>query len=93
MVDENRIEGTAKNFGGKLQDAVSGLTGDATTQLKGKVNQAAGSAQDALGSAMDTAEEWSGSVADMAKDKPLTALLVALSLGFVIRMLTHTSRR
>ena len=78
--------------GGKLQDAVGGLTGDTATQARGKANQAAGTAQNAFGSAVDTATEWSGSVADTAKDRPLTALLVALSVGYVLRMLTHTSR-
>ena len=28
MVDENRIEGTARNIGGKIQDAVGAVTGD-----------------------------------------------------------------
>ena len=93
MVDENRVKGTAKNVGGKIQDAVGGLTGDAGTQAKGKLNEAAGTAQDAFGSAMDTAGEWGGTVAEMAKGRPLTALLVAVSVGFVLRLLTHTSRR
>ncbi len=93
MVDENRIEGAARNIGGKVQDAVGDLTGDAETQTRGKTNQAAGTAQNALGSAMDTASEWTGSMAEMTKDKPLTALLVAISVGYMIGMLTHTSRR
>lgn len=91
MVDENRIEGAARNMGGKLQDAVGGLTGDTGTQARGKANQAAGTAQNALGSATDMASEWSGAVADAAKDRPLTALLVALSVGYVLRMLTHSA--
>ncbi len=93
MVDENRIEGARKNMGGKLQDAVGGLVGGTGTQARGKANQVAGQAQNAFGSAMDTAEEWSGSLAETAKDRPLTALLVAVSVGFVLRMLTHTRRR
>lgn len=92
MVDENRIEGAAKNLGGKLQDTVGGITGDSETQVRGQANQVAGTAQNAFGSAMDTASDWSGSVAETAKDRPLTALLVAMSVGFVLRMLTHTRR-
>lgn len=92
MVDENRIEGAARNMGGKLQDAVGGLTGDTATQARGKVSQTAGNAQNALRSAADTATEWSGTVADTVKDRPLTALLIALSVGYVLRMLRHTSR-
>ena len=29
MVDENRVEGTARNIGGTVQDAVGAVTGDA----------------------------------------------------------------
>ncbi len=93
MLDENRIEGAGKSMGGKVQDAVGGLTGDTGLQARGKANQAAGSAQNALGSVMDAASEWSGSVAEITKDKPLTALLVAASVGYMLHMLTHRSRR
>ncbi len=92
MVDANRIEGAARNMGGKLQDAVGGLAGDTDIQARGKSNQLAGTAQNAFGSAMDTAEDWGGSLAVMAKDRPVTALLVAVSFGFVVRILTHTRR-
>lgn len=93
MVDETGTQGAAKTFGGKVKDAVGGLAGDATTQAKGKLNQAAGTARNALGTATDAAGEWSGSVAGMVADRPLTALLIALSLGFLLRTLSHTSRR
>ena len=93
MVDENRVEGTVKNLGGKVQDVVGGLTGDTETKARGKVNQAAGSAQDTYGSALDTVGEWSESIVGMTKDRPLTALLFAVSIGYMIRMLTHSGRR
>ena len=92
MVDENRIDGAVRNMGGKLQDAVGGLTGDTATQARGKANQAAGTAQNALGSAADTATEWDGTVTDTVKQRPLTALLGAVSIGYVLRLLTHTRR-
>ncbi len=91
MVDENRFEGAARNIGGKMQDAVGGLTGDTSTQARGKANQVAGSAQNALGSAADTASEWTDSTAGFVRDRPLAALLAAVSIGYVLRMLTHTS--
>ena len=46
MVDSNRPEGTLRSMGGKVQDAVGGLTGDTSMQASGKVNEAAGSAQE-----------------------------------------------
>jgi uncharacterized protein YjbJ (UPF0337 family) len=48
MVDENRVEGTARNIG---EDAVGAVTGDSATQARGQMNRAAGSAQNAYGQA------------------------------------------
>ena len=45
-MDENRISGTARNLGGKIEEGVGRLTGDVKTQLQGKLDQAAGAAQD-----------------------------------------------
>ena len=76
-MDENRIEGTAKDVGGKLQDAVGGLTGDSSVQARGKANQAAGQAQNAYGQMVDE-------VTSFAKDQPVTALLSAAGVGLVL---------
>ncbi len=76
-MDENRIEGAARNVGGKLQDAVGGLTGDAATQARGKANQAAGQAQNAYGAAIDALKEF-------ATETPVAALLSALGVGIVV---------
>jgi uncharacterized protein YjbJ (UPF0337 family) len=45
LADTNRPEGTLRNLGGKVEDAVGGLTGDSSTRLRGKANEAAGAAQ------------------------------------------------
>ena len=63
-----------------------------TAPRGGKANQVEGKAQHAFGSALETADEWTGNLAELAKDRPLTALMVAVSVGFVVRMLTHTRR-
>ena len=80
MVDENRIEGTARNIGGKVQDAVGAVTGDTATQARGQMNRAAGSAQNAYGQAVDEARNF-------ASDQPIVALLSAMTLGIVIGFL------
>ena len=84
MVDENRIEGTARNIGGKIQDAVGAVTGDKDTQARGQMNRAAGSAQDAYGQAMDE-------VRTFASDQPIVALLSAMAVGVVIGFLLGRS--
>ncbi len=80
MVDENRVEGTARNIGGKVQDAVGAVTGDAATQARGQMNRAAGSAQNAHGQAVEEDRNY-------ASDQPVVALLSAMTLGFVFGFL------
>jgi uncharacterized protein YjbJ (UPF0337 family) len=56
-MDENRVEGTARNLGGKVQEGFGKVTGNARTQAEGLANQAVGAAQDLYGQAADTARE------------------------------------
>ena len=56
-MDENRITGTARNLGGKVEEGVGRVTGDAKTQVRGIADQAAGAAQDLYGQARDTAAD------------------------------------
>jgi uncharacterized protein YjbJ (UPF0337 family) len=56
-MDENRVEGTVRNVGGKVHEGVGRLTGDARTRAEGLANQAAGTAQDLYSQAADTARE------------------------------------
>jgi uncharacterized protein YjbJ (UPF0337 family) len=48
-MDENRIEGTVRNVGGKVQEGVGRATGDTKSKAEGAMNQAAGTAQDVYG--------------------------------------------
>jgi uncharacterized protein YjbJ (UPF0337 family) len=54
-MDEDRIVGSAKDIGGKLEGAVGDATGDAKTQASGRAREAAGAAQDLYGQAKDAA--------------------------------------
>jgi uncharacterized protein YjbJ (UPF0337 family) len=76
-MDENRVEGAARNVGGELEDAVGRLTGDASTQARGKVDQAAGQAQNAYGQLAD-------GVRDFTSDQPLVALIAAVGIGAIL---------
>jgi len=77
MVDENRIEGTVRNVGGKVGEAVGRLTGDASIEIRGKAQEAAGIAQNAYGQVVDE-------VKGFASDKPVVALLAAMGIGVVL---------
>ncbi|MGB6940287.1 MAG: CsbD family protein, partial [Xanthobacteraceae bacterium] len=61
-MDENRLEGTARNLGGKVQEGVGRVTGDAKTQAKGVANEVRGKAQDLYGQTADTARDTATSL-------------------------------
>ena len=94
-MNEDRIEGTARNLGGKVQEAAGRLTGDAKTRVEGEVNQAAGRAQDLYGQARDAASDAVGVLEDGAETiedavrnfveaRPYTTAAIALGIGWLI---------
>jgi uncharacterized protein YjbJ (UPF0337 family) len=48
---ENQAKGAAKEVGGKVRNAVGGLTGDTSEQLKGKAKEMEGKGQRKVGEA------------------------------------------
>lgn len=94
-MDENRVEGTVRNIGGKVQEGVGRVTGDAKTQAEGAINQAAGAAQDLYGQAKDTAANAADAALDTAaslevwlrrtiETQPYTTALIALGIGWLL---------
>ena len=94
-MDENRITGTARNLGGKVEEGVGRVTGDAKTQVRGVADQAAGAAQDLYGQARDTAADAAVAARDSAaslekwlrrtiETQPYTAAIVAMGLGWLL---------
>jgi len=79
-MDENEFEGAARDLGGKVQDAVGGLTGDTKTQAEGKYNQMAGKAQKTFGAAADEIRE-------NVTNQPLTALAIVGGIFFALGFL------
>ena len=56
-MDENRVEGTVRKSGGKAQESIGRLTGDAKMQAEGLANEIRGSAQDLYGQVQKNASE------------------------------------
>ncbi len=83
-MDEKRFEGAARNLGGRVQETVGGLAGDAETQARGRANQAAGAAQQTYGQVMDD-------VKGFASEQPIVALLSAMGLGVILGFLLGRS--
>ena len=92
-MDEDRIKGAATNIGGKVKDAAGGLLGDSKTQAEGKADQAGGQVQNAYGSAKDTVREGTDTLAtqvdSLMKERPMTALLGAVGVGYILARLMH----
>jgi uncharacterized protein YjbJ (UPF0337 family) len=87
-MDENRISGTARNIGGKTEEAVGRMTGDLKTQVEGKFNQAAGAAQDLYGQTADAARETAATFDNWLRNtietQPYTVAIAALGIGWLL---------
>jgi uncharacterized protein YjbJ (UPF0337 family) len=91
----DRLEGTAKNLGGKVEEGFGRATGDVKSQVEGTVKQAVGAAQDLYGQARETAGEaaavvrrQAGSLEETIREnietRPYTAVAIALALGWFV---------
>ena len=92
---DDRIAGTAKNFGGQVQEGFGRATGDLAHEAKGKLRQAEGTAQDLYGQAKDALADAARAAQDGAVDardlvreiveeRPYTVAIAALAVGFMI---------
>ena len=87
-MDENRIAGSARNLGGKVEEGVGRATGDVRTQVEGRLDQAAGAAQDLYGQTSDAARETAVTfdkwLRNTIETQPDTAAFVALGIGWLL---------
>ena len=84
-MDENRIEGSARNLGGKVQE---GEGRDTKFQTEGVINQAAGAAQNLYGQSADVARQTASTLDSWLRDtietQPYTTAIVALGIGWLL---------
>jgi uncharacterized protein YjbJ (UPF0337 family) len=87
-MDENRISGTAQNIGGRVEEGVGRVSGDIKTQIRGKLDHAAGTAQDLYGQTADAARDAAGTfdkwLRNTIETQPYTVALVALGIGWLL---------
>jgi uncharacterized protein YjbJ (UPF0337 family) len=69
-MDENEIKGAGQEAVGRVKDAVGGLTGDAETQIDGKLDQASGKMKAHFGGVVD---EVTSKASDFATRATTTA--------------------
>ncbi len=93
----NEVEGGIGEGIGKVKDAVGGLTGDASLQGEGKIDQLTGRAQRQFGDTVDDtvggAQDQLEVVTELVSDHPLTALGIATLFGFLLGWLLIPSRK
>jgi uncharacterized protein YjbJ (UPF0337 family) len=53
LPNDDRIEGSAKNLGGKIKEGFGKLTGDTKTEAEGKADQVEGKVQNTWGGIKD----------------------------------------
>jgi uncharacterized protein YjbJ (UPF0337 family) len=87
-MNEDRAEGTVREFAGKAQSAAGDLLGDSKSQAEGRVRQAAGQAQEAYGAASDSLRGLGEELTDRIHETPLLAMLGAIGIGYLIGRLT-----
>ena len=94
-MDKDQVIGTARNIGGKAQEAFGHVTGDTKSQVEGVINQAAGAAQNLYGQAKETASDAAQAIRHGAVDaedyirhtiekRPYTTALVAFVLACLL---------
>jgi uncharacterized protein YjbJ (UPF0337 family) len=94
-MNEDRVIGTAKNLGGKVQEGFGRVTGDTKSHVEGVINQATGAAQEFYGQAKETASDTAQAVRQGAvgaedyirhaiEKRPYTTAFVALCVGWFI---------
>jgi uncharacterized protein YjbJ (UPF0337 family) len=96
MMTDERIEGVLRKGVGQVQDAVGGLAGDAKTQAKGKLNQAAGAVQDTYGQVLnlvtDNAQDAFDELQAFVKARPFAAVGAGVVLGLLAGLLVARGR-
>ncbi|GGD99933.1 UPF0337 protein [Polymorphobacter glacialis] len=56
-MDKDRVDGAAKNVGGKIKEGVGKLVGDTKLETEGKADQVSGKVQNSVGGVKDALRE------------------------------------
>ncbi len=99
-MDENRVTGTVQDVKGQVKEGVGKFVGDTKTEAEGYGEQLTGAAQRTYGQARDTLRDAASSFQEQAStigdyidetmhERPLTALLAAAAVGYILSLLIH----
>jgi uncharacterized protein YjbJ (UPF0337 family) len=99
-MDQDRITGTATDLKGQAKEAIGDLAGDSKLKTEGRADQFTGAAERTLGQARDSVRDAAEAVQERAatigeylddtiQERPLTALLAAGAVGYLLGLLIH----
>lgn len=83
-MNATKIKGGAKEAAGRVEGAAGILGGDPDLELKGRVDELAGSAQKAFGEAVEMGEEAVARMRDFVEEEPWKAVAIAGAVGLLI---------
>jgi uncharacterized protein YjbJ (UPF0337 family) len=83
-MNEDMIEGVARNGLGALEQATGEVVKDPKLQLKGVKDKVVGQAQEAFGKVRETTTERLDDVGEFVKERPYAALAIAALVGVVV---------
>ncbi len=92
-MEENQAKGAITEGVGKLKDAAGGLTGDTGLQGEGKFDQLSGKAQRQFGDTLEDAQDRLENVTSLIRERPLSAVGIAVGAGFLLGLLLIPSRK
>ena len=88
MVDST-IKGAAKQAAGRIEGAAGVLTGDAATEINGRIRELAGVAEKSFGDVVDIAEDSAAKVRDFVEEEPWKAVAIAGVVGLLIGLVVR----
>jgi ElaB/YqjD/DUF883 family membrane-anchored ribosome-binding protein len=88
MVDST-IKGAAKKAAGRIEAAAGVLTGDASTELNGRIRELSGAAEKSFGDIVDVAEDSAAKVRDFVEQEPWKAVAVAGVIGLLVGLVVR----
>jgi uncharacterized protein YjbJ (UPF0337 family) len=90
-MDENEVVGAVKKSAGRVQAAAGAISGNNGMEARGKLNEAAGSAQKLYGQAADQVRGAAGAAGELITEQPVASMAIAAVAGLALGLLIGTA--
>ena len=86
---DSTIKGAAKQAAGRIEGAAGILSGDAATELNGRIRELTGAAEKSIGDIVDVAEDSAAKVRDFVEQEPWKAVAIAGVVGLLVGLVVR----